>query len=368
VPLAVTTEAGNVSPNTDTEIPMKRMIASFIALFILTFLNGCGEPAANAGPDGKSSNPGKSSDSFKVGLVTPGKINDGGWSQGAYDGLKKMEKDLGASVKNTVAGSATEALAAFNDYASQDFNIVIGHASEWFDPKTIAIAKAHPKTSFLISGTEKADGNVVGVRFLLEDSTYVLGQIAASMSKSNVLGCVGPVQIPVIESTFKAFEEGAKSVKKDIKVNVVWTSSWDDIARAKERTLILINNDNADFIFHNANDGAPGVFQGVQEAKGKGKDVFAFGANADQTSMADDVILASGVLDIPSAFLSVGKSVKEGKLKSEAQFLGMKEGFVWVAYNKKLESRIPADVRKLADETVAKIKSGEFKVPRIELK
>ena len=174
------------------------------------------------------------------------------------------------------------------------------------------------------------------------------------------------MQIPVIESTFKAFEEGAKSVKKDIKVNIVWTSSWDDIARAKERTLILINNDGADFIFHNANDGAPGVFQAVQESKAKG--VLAFGANADQASMADDVILASGVLDIPSAFLSVAKNVKEGKLKSEAQFLGMKEGFVWVAYNKKLESKIPADVRKLADDTVAKIKSGAFKVPRIELK
>ena len=97
---------------------------------------------------------------------------------------------MGASVKNSVASSATEALAAFGDYASQDYNMVIGHASEWFDPKTLEIAKAHPKTTFLISGTEKAEGTVVGVRFLLEDSTYVLGQIAASMSKSNTYSAV----------------------------------------------------------------------------------------------------------------------------------------------------------------------------------
>jgi basic membrane protein A len=339
-------------------------LISILAIALLAFLNGCGEPAASTG--GKSPEPAKQGDGFKVALVTPGAINDHGWSQNAYNGLKKIEKELGATVKNSVAGSPAEAMSAFEDFAGQNYNIVIGHASEWFDPKTIAIAKAHPATTFLISGTEKADERVVGMRFLLEDATYVLGQIAASMSKTNVLGCVGPKELPVIMSTFKAFEDGAKSVKKDIKVIVVWTNEWADVARAKERTLILINNDKADFIFHNANDCAPGVFQAVQESKDKG--VLAFGSNDDQNSVADDVILASGVLDIPSGFLSVAKSAKEGKLKNEAQFFGMKEGLVWIAYNKKLESRIPPEARKLADDTVAKIKSGEFKVPRLELK
>ena len=306
---------------------------------------------------------------FSVALVTPGAVSGEGWSPSAFLGLKKIEKELSAKISNTVAkdGAASEAFAAFRDFSDRGANVIIGHASEWFDPKSLEIAAAHPKCVFLISGSEKSQGNMSGMRYLMEDGCYVLGQIAASMSKSGILGCVGPKKLGVIESTFYSFVEGAKSVKKDIKVEIVWTEDWSDIARAKERTLILLNQ-GADFIFHNANDGAPGVFQAVQEKRKAGADVYAFGSNADQNSMADDVILASVVLDIPSAFVSVAKKVKEGTFKNEAQFLGMPQGLVWIAYNKKLEDKIPAAVHKRADETVDKIKSGGLKVPRLELK
>ena len=302
---------------------------------------------------------------FKVALVTPGAVTDGGWSQSAYDGLLKIKKELGAEINNAVAGSPADAYDAFRDFAGQDYNVIIGHASEWYDPETLKIAQAHPRTIFLISGGESAQGNVACVRFFLEDGCYVLGQIAASMSKTNRLACVGPEQLAVIESTFYAFEQGAKSVKKDIAVDIVWTKDANDVARAKEQTLILIDK-GADFIFHNANNAAAGVFQAVQAKKDKG--VLAFGANSDQASMAPDVVLASASSDVPTAFVSMVRTVKEGKYKSEAQFLGMKEKFVTIVYNPKLESKIPAEVRKLADETVKKITSGEFKVPRKDLK
>jgi len=302
---------------------------------------------------------------FKVALVTPGAVTDGGWSQSAYDGLQKIQKELGASVSNAVAASPADAFDAFRDYSGQDYSLIIGHASEWYDPQTLKIAAAHPKTTFLISGGENAKDNVACVRYQLEDACYVLGQIAASMSKTKHIACVGPEQVAVIESTFFSFEQGAKSVNKDIVVDVTWTKDGNDIARAKEQTLILIDK-GADFIFHNANNGAAGVFQAVQERKEKG--VYAFGANADQSGMAPDVILASAAIDIPDAFVSLARSVKEGKFKSEVQFLGMKENAVSVIYNPKLEAKVPPEVRKLADETVKKIVSGEFKVPRKALK
>ena len=321
----------------------------------------------SAKPGSTKEAPGETDAPFKVGLVTPGAINDGGWSQTAYAGLKRIEKELNAKVSNSVASSTNEAFAAFRLYGSEKYNVVIGHASEWFDPKTQEIAAANPNTVFLISGSERAEKNLSGVRFLLEDAAYVCGQIAAGMSKSGILGCVGPKEVPVIESTFFAFKSGAESVRKDIKVNVVWTNDWADVARAKERTLILIDQ-GADFIFHNANDGAPGVFQAAQEKRKQGANVYVFGSNADQNAMADDVILASAVLDIPGAYMSVVKEIQNGHYMPETHFLGIPQGHVWVSYNAKLADKIPADVRKLADETVAKIKTYQFKAPRRDLK
>lgn len=342
-------------------------VALVVVLLVILLLFVLMSGSSNA-PKPNPATPGTvSAKIFKAALVTPGAVTDGGWSQSAHDGLKKIRDELGATISNKVAGSSTEAFAAFGAFSAEGNDLVIGHAGEWFDPKTLEIAKAHPKTVFIISGSEKAEGNVVGARYLLEDASYVLGQIAGSMSKSGVLGCVGPKELPVIESTFYAFEMGAKSVKPDIRVEVVWTNDWADVARAKERTLILIGK-GADFIFHNANDGAPGVFQAVQEKRKQGADVYAFGSNADQTAMADDVILASAVLDIPAAMLNVAKKVQTGEMDRKAQFLGLPDGLVWVAYNKKLEEKIPAAVRKLADDTVARIKNKELQVPRRELK
>jgi basic membrane protein A and related proteins len=325
------------------------------------------ESGSKAGPTPGNANGAAAGSDFKVGLVTPGAINDGGWSQTAYEGLRKIEKELGAKVSNSVASSTNEAFAAFRLYANEKYNIVIGHASEWFDPKTQEIAAANPNTIFLISGSERADKNLAGVRFLLEDAAYVCGQIAAGMSKSGILGCVGPKEVPVIESTFFAFKSGAESVRKDIKVNIVWTNDWADVARAKERTLILIEQ-GADFIFHNANDGAPGVFEAAQEKRKQGANVYVFGSNADQNKMAEDVILASAVLDIPGAYMTVVKEIQAGHFQSEPHFLGIPQGNVWMSYNPKLADKIPADVRKLADETVEKIKTYKFTAPRRDLK
>jgi basic membrane lipoprotein Med (substrate-binding protein (PBP1-ABC) superfamily) len=306
---------------------------------------------------------------FKVALVTPGAQDDGGWSEAAKRGLDLVAKDLKATTFSRVATNSADAHAAFRNYAGdRHADIVIGHASEWNDEKTQEIAKDYPKTIFLIAGSENSKDNICAVRFTLEDGTYVLGQLAASMTKSGTLGCVGPEKRPVIASTFFAFAEGAKSIKPDIKIRVLWTENSADIVRAKEQTLQLIN-EGADFIFHNANNGAKGVFEAVQEQKAKG--VYVFGSNDDQAltlPQYDDVILASAALDVPNTYLTLCRKIKDKTFKPETQWVGIADNAVTVAFNKKLEGKIPPDVRKKIDETVAKLKSGELKAPRGELK
>ena len=37
---------------------------------------------------------------FKVALLTPGSISDAGWNALAYEGLKRIEKELGAEISH----------------------------------------------------------------------------------------------------------------------------------------------------------------------------------------------------------------------------------------------------------------------------
>ena len=37
---------------------------------------------------------------FRVGLLTPGSVNDGGWNAIAYEGLQRIHNELGAEVSH----------------------------------------------------------------------------------------------------------------------------------------------------------------------------------------------------------------------------------------------------------------------------
>src|SRR3989304_4771878 len=71
---------------------------------------------------------------LKVGLLSPGPAQDKGWNQLAYDGLMAIKSQLGADVSYVeVADSPSEFEKAFTDYASQGYDLVIGHGYQFQD-------------------------------------------------------------------------------------------------------------------------------------------------------------------------------------------------------------------------------------------
>ena len=91
----------------------------------------------------------KSGSEFKVALLTPGPISDAGWCAMAYDGLKAIEKDLGATV-NTQEATGTKINDAMRSYAQEGYQLVIGHGFEYNEPG-VALAEQFPKTVFVSS-------------------------------------------------------------------------------------------------------------------------------------------------------------------------------------------------------------------------
>lgn len=293
---------------------------------------------------------------FRVGLLTPGSINDGGWNAIAYEGLQRVKNDLGAEVSNQETKTPAENLEGFRAYGAKGFDLAFGHGFEYQDPAKTA-ATEYPKTIFITTSGTTIAPNVAPMRFELEEATYLLGVIAARESKTAKAGLVGGVNFPSIASTFLAFKAGAQSVNPKFDVREIYTGNFDDLGAAKLATLSLINA-GADFIFHQANEAGRGVFQACSEKK-----VRCFGSNKNQNDLAPDVIVASAVLDVPGAILKMAQTVKDGKFKPEIQYFGMNEGVVTLEWNEKLKGQISpetvAEVARLEQE----IKAGKLKVP-----
>jgi basic membrane protein A len=297
---------------------------------------------------------------FQVGLLTPGPISDNGWNAGAYEGLMKIKAEMGAKVSHVQVRSPAEHEEHFRSYGEEGFDLVFGHGFEFQDAAR-RVGRDFPDTFYVTTSGNTVTENVGAIVFELEEATFLLGRLAARMSKTGKVGLIGGMEIPSVESTFIAFEAGAKSADPDCTVLRAYIGSWEDTALAREATLAQINR-GVDFIFHNADAAGPGVFQAVSENRDKG--VYAFGSNKDQNGEAPEVILASAAIDIPGALLKIAKEIQSGNYQTGVTRFNLKSGIISLVLNPELKTRIPEEVLKDIEEVKGRILEGALPVPR----
>ena len=310
---------------------------------------------ALAGCGGRGATPPAGS-TFRVALLTPGPISDAGWNAGAYEGLKAIEKELGARVSHVQVRSPSEFEEQFRAYAAEGYDLCFGHGFE-FQDAAARVAADYPKTVFVTTSGSRTAPNLAPIVFELEQATYLCGVVAGRMSKTGKAGMVGGVELPSIKSTFLAFEAGAKAANPRADVRTVFTGSFEDVAAAKAAALALADQ-GCDFLFHNANNAALGVFNAAEERR-----ITAFGANRDQNALSP-AILASAVIDMTRAFVETARRVKDGRFDGTPLRYGLASGVVSFVWSPARKGTVPAAVLDEIARVQAEIISGARPVPR----
>ena len=123
-----------------------------------------------------------------------------------------------------------------------------------------------------------------------------------------------------------------------------YIGNWDDVGAGKEQALAQISR-KADIIFQNAGAAGLGVFQAAKDSK----DIRVIGSNSNQNSITPDVTLRSVVIDLPRAFLTVAREVKNGRFTPRVVSLGLHDNIVKLVLNPRLEPTIPTSIRKQVD-------------------
>ena len=306
----------------------------------------------------------KGHEKFKVAMLLPASISDAGWNALAYDGLKAIEKELGAKISHVESRTPTEQEEHFRAYALDGYHLIFGHGYEYQDPAK-AVAPDFPETIFITTSGGTITENIAPINFRIEQATYLLGIMAGMMTQTNKVGVIGGQSIPSVNSTFMAFEGGVKSVNAAAEVRRAYVGNWEDSGKAKELALAQIN-EGIDFIFPNSDAGDRGVFDAVETARAAGKGAYAFGSNRDQSPVSPTAVLASAVIT-PHAFVRVAKHVKDGTFKPQPYVVTMStEGEISMLYNPTLKDKVPEAVQKKVAEAKAKILAGELKVPQID--
>ena len=166
--------------------------------------------------DGGSAATGAKS-SFSVALLTPGPISDQSWNGGAYNGLLRIRDSLDAKISHIQTKTPAEFEENFRQYGAEGYTLVFGHGFE-FQDAAARVGPAFPATTFITTGGTRTSANVAAMSFAFEQPSYLAGLVAASVSKSGVIGCIGGTELPPVKAGFVAFADGVHAINPKAKI------------------------------------------------------------------------------------------------------------------------------------------------------
>ena len=321
-------------------------IAVVITLLAVA-LSACGSRGSDA--DG----------TFRVAVVTPSAINDLAFSQSIYDAMVKVQQAKGGedNLEFVISESmfvVDDAGAAIRDYASQGYDLIIAHGSQ-YGGVLQEIAPDFPDISFAWGTTVDTFGiaNIFAYEARSEEGGYVNGVIAGALTASNVVGVVGPIETGDAKLYVDGFVAGVQAQNPSAQVNSNWIGSFSDVALASEAAQTHVGA-GADVM--------AGTAQMVVGAIGVAKDngILWLGTQASQTSLAPEIVVANQIYDWSNVILEMVNLIGEGTLGGSSFEITLENEGLYMEYNDAFD--LPADVRALADATVQGIITGAIDV------
>jgi basic membrane lipoprotein Med (substrate-binding protein (PBP1-ABC) superfamily) len=280
-------------------------------------------------------------------------VSDQSWNGGAYAGLMQLRDSLGAKISHIQTKTPAEFEENFRQYGSQEYALVFGHGFEFQDAAE-RVAKDYRKTVYVTtSGNRSASPNLASLDFGFEEASYLAGMEAGGLTKSNVIGVLGGTELPPVKRSFEAFTRGAKRVNPRVRVVTSYVGNWDDVGAGKEQALAQIGR-GADVIFQNADAAGLGVFQAAKEHAG----VLVIGSNSDQNTVAPEVTVGSVVIDLPHAFMLVGREVKGRTFTPRVITLGWRDDVVKLVMNPTFDRPVRSAVSAAMDSVRAQFDAG----------
>jgi len=327
---------------------MKKVVGLNILLLLALLLAACGGGTTGGGDEGQ----------FKVAVVMPSPINDLAFSQSMYDALTTIQGEKGEENFEFAYSDSMfvvdDAAAALRDYASQGYDLIIAHGSQ-YGASLQEIAPDFPETSFAwgTAGDTFGIPNVFAYEAFSQEGGYVNGVMASALSESGTVGVVGPIEVGDAKLYVDGFADGAEATVPGIEVNINYIGSFSDVAMASEAAQTHVAA---------GADSLTGTAQMVVGAIGVAEEAGVpwFGTQANQSSLAPDIVVASQVYDWTVVLDEIINLINDGTLGGEAYVLTLENGGLLIEYNDGFD--LPAEIKDMAEAAIKGIKDGSIQV------
>jgi len=239
---------------------------------------------------------------LRVALVADaGQLNDNGFNELAFKGLKRAERELGITGRVVETKTAADYVPNMSTLARQGFDLIIGVGFAQGDA-IAATARRFPETNFAIVDVDQSflkgkPQNVQGLLFREEQVGYLVGYLGALEAKragGKAISAVGGFKEPPVDRFIAGYRAGAESAVPGTAVKWDYSQDWDDQAKCKELALNQIAA-GSKVVFQVAGGCGLGALSAAKDEK-----VWGIGVDGDQSFLGEHV-LTSALKGVDSA-------------------------------------------------------------------
>lgn len=359
---------------------VKKVIAVVIATAMAAGLTACGSggitktsSAVDTGSQETKTESGapaaKDGEKGRIAYIV-GNLGDKSFNDSGEEGMKMLRAE-GWDCKTVEAGDETKADKwedAMLDTIDEGYEYIV--ASSTYRDILIRLAKEYPEVKFVCFDDSMDESeipeNMALIFYAQNEGSYMVGQLAAGMSKSKVVAVNVGMDNPVIADFVTGFVNGVQDYDPECKVVKATVGSWTDPAKMKELCLSQARDKKADVFYQVAGGAGGGLFEACKElntwAIGVDSDQYQYYKNSENPELAD-VILTSMLKNVGDSFVSFFHDVEAGKdVWKKVNRLGLAESSVGYVDNDFFKESVPEEVRQNMKEAQSKIVSGEKSV------
>ena len=283
---------------------IKQSAAMILAAAMVVCLTACGTRSSATG----------SKYDYMIAMVTDtGGVNDQSFNQSAWEGLKQLRDKDNIRVNYIESKQVSDFVTNLDVLADNGAKLLWAIGFATVDAVTEA-AEVNPELNYAVVDNAFSDpipANVTGVTFRAQESSFLVGYIAAAVSKTGQVGFIGGIENPIIYQFQYGYEGGvayaSKVLGKKVTVSAQYAESFADAAKGKAIANKMFS-DGCDVVYHAAGNTGQGMIEAAKEA---GK--WAIGVDRDQSYLAPDNVLTSSLKNVDAGVIKLSESYMAGE-------------------------------------------------------
>jgi basic membrane protein A and related proteins len=285
---------------------------------------------------------------------------DKSFNEGVFNGAQRFKKETGVEFRDLEIQNDAQREQVLRKFAKDGYSPIMTVGFAWATALG-KVADEFPNTKFGIIDMVVDKPNVQSIVFKEHEGSFVIGVIAAETSKTDKVGFVGGMDIPLISKFECGYAQGVKYAsggKSEVFANMTGTTpaAWNDPVKGGELAKSQMDR-GADIVYAAAGSTGQGVLKAAADA---GK--FGIGVDSNQNYLFPGHVLTSMLKHVDVATFDSFMDAKKGTWKPGIEALGLKEGGVDYALDDYNKALITPEVKAKAEAAKADIIAGKIQV------